>query len=325
MDKESVRIKVNTPFALKPTVLSHGWHECAPMSWSEGGRCLQIIDREGTDVYRVSVTESRRTAKTVTLCVTVEGPDPTAALVQRITEDVRCSLSLRDDLRGFFDLCEEHEPLHVIPKIGAGRAIRSRSMTENIVKALCSTNVNWTQAVKMVNRIAQLGPHYDHFRNLNAWPTPREILRAGEKYLLEVCRVGYRAESILALCRDVCEGRFDPDELDRRARKDDVDSDELLDQLRSVRGIGPSSAHYLLSFMGRHDRMSIDSATIAYMARAHFKGKKPTNRQIEKRYARFGRWKNKVWWFEQWLGWGTAKQIVREAGISPNGRNRYTP
>jgi N-glycosylase/DNA lyase len=321
VDKRSVTIKVNTPFSLKATVLSHGWHECAPMSWSEGGRCLQVIDREGAVAHRVSVAESRRTAKAVTLSVTVEAPDPAEPMVQRVAADVRCALSLDDELGGFFELCDRHEPLRVIPTIGAGRAIRSRSMTENIVKALCATNVNWTQAVKMINRIAQLGPHFAHFRNLNAWPTPREILRAGEKYLLEVCRVGYRSDSILALCRDVCDGRFDPDGLDALARNGDMDSDDLLDRLRSIRGIGPSSAHYLLSFMGRHDRMSIDSATIAYMARTHFKGKKPTNRQIERRYARFGPWKNKVWWFEQWLGWGTARQILREAGVTQPGRH----
>lgn len=322
MQKRTIQIKVRTPFSLKATALSHGWHECAPMSWSEGGSCLQIIDREKETAHRVSVIESRRTAKAVTLSVTVEGDDPAPAIVERMAGDVRRVLSLDDDLRGFFTLCATHAPLRVIPSIGAGRSIRSRSMTENIIKALCATNVNWTQAVKMINRIAQLGPHYAHFRNLTAWPTPREILRAGEKYLLEVCRVGYRSDSILALCRDVCDGRFDAEALDDLARDESVDSDSLLDQLRSIRGIGPSSAHYLLSFMGRHDRMSIDSATIAYMARAHFKGKKPTNRQIEQRYARFGPWKNKVWWFEQWLGWGTAKQIMREAGVSQNGRAR---
>ena len=213
-------------------------------------------------------------------------------------------------MTGFFDLCRDHPTLAVLPGIGAGRSLRSASMAENVVKALCGTNVTWTQAVKSINRIGQLGPAVPEFRNLNAWPTSREILRAGEKYLIEVARVGYRAASILAFCDDVCEGRFDLEELDRMAVDEGVESAEILALLRSIHGIGPSSAHYLLSFLGRHDRLSIDTATVAHVARTHTNGKKPTTRQIERIYARYGRWKNKVWWFEHWLDWSTARQLL---------------
>lgn len=229
---------------------------------------------------------------------------------------VRKTLSLDRDLSGFYAMCKKDPTLCVLEKIGAGRGIRSFSMTENIIKMLCATNVNWTQAVKMINRIGQLGPHIPHFRNLNAWPTPREILRVGEKYLLEVCRVGYRAETILKFCSDVCDGRFDPESLDEQAASPDVDTDDLLTQLRSIRGIGPSSAHALLSFLGRADRLSIDSATVAHVAQTHTGGKKPTNKQIEKIYAKYGSWKQSAWWYEQWLTWGTARQILQEEGIS---------
>ena len=168
----------------------------------------------------------------------------------------------------------------------------------------------------MINRIGQLGPIIPHFRSLNAWPTPREILRAGEKYLLEVCRVGYRAETILKFCRDVCDGHVDPELWDEQAANPDVDTEDLLAQLKSIRGIGPSSAHALLSFLGRSDRLSIDSATVAHVAKTHNKGKKPTNKQIEKIYAKYGPWKQSAWWFEQWLNWDTARELLEEAGLS---------
>ena len=143
----------------------------------------------------------------------------------------------------------------------------------------------------------------------------REILRASETYLNEVCRLGYRTESILAFCRDACEGRFDPEALDAMASDPNVGSDDLLAQLRSIRGIGPSSAHYLLGFLGRHDRLSIDSATIAHVAQMHTHGRKPTPNRIERIYAPYGRWKNLVYWCENWLTWATAAGILREAGL----------
>jgi 3-methyladenine DNA glycosylase/8-oxoguanine DNA glycosylase len=121
----------------------------------------------------------------------------------------------------------------------------------------------------------------------------------------------------------VCEGRFDPEGLTDLAGDEDVESDEILAQLRAIRGIGPASAHYLLSFLGRHDRLAIDSSTIAHVARVHTKGKRPTVKQIEKIYARYGKWKNKVWWYEHWLTWGTARQILQESGLERTGRSAH--
>ncbi len=306
-------LKVPPGFSLKATVLSHGWHECAPMSWSEGGRCFQVIERDNSSAIRVAVTESaggkRRGNR---LALSIEGRDLPEAAAAEVVGRIRLTLGLHEDLSEFYALCDEHPSLGVIPRIGGGRLIRSASMAENIIKALCATNVNWTQAVKMINRIAQLGPHVPHFRSLNAWPTPAEILRAGERYLDEICRLGYRTESVLKFCRDVDEGRFDPEKLFAHAADPSVSSDDLLAELRSIRGIGPSSAHSLLSFLGRHDRLSIDSATVAHVSEVHFKGSKARPKQIERIYAPYGRWKNLVYWCENWLTWATARQIVAE-------------
>ncbi len=300
-------------FCLKTTVLSHGWHECAPFHWSEGGRCFQTVECVGGTPYRVSVLEDRGGVRAL-----VDGAESNGVVRKTVLERLRRTLSLDEDLSEFYSLCEAHPRLTAIPKIGGGRLIRSASMTENIVKALCSTNVNWTQAVKMINRIAQLGPHVPHFRNLTAWPTPRDILRAGERYLDQVCRLGYRTESILKFCRDVDEGRFDPESLDSLAADPNVGSDDILAQLRSIRGIGPSSGHYLLGFLGRHDRLSIDTATVAHVQAVHTGGRTPSKKRIERTYAPYGRWKNLVYWCEHWLTWATAREIVSESQNGPS-------
>lgn len=315
------KLPVPLVFSLKSTALSHGWHECSPISWSEGGGCFQVIERQGDRVFRVSTAQRvaggrRGPSLNVTIDTdTGDGRPIEDTVVEPILGRLRVTLGLDRDLSEFYALCGEHPALSVIPRIGAGRLIRSASMTENILKALCSTNVNWTQAVKMINRLGQLGPNLRHFRSLAAWPTPREILRAGQTYLKEVCRLGYRTDSILKFCRDVCDGGFEPDSLDALAADPAVSSDEIVAQLRSIDGIGPSSANYLLGFLGRHDRLSIDSVTFAHVAATHTKGRKPTRKQIERIYAPFGKWKNLICWSENWLTWATAKGILNEAGV----------
>lgn len=380
MKTVETRVEAPQPFSLRAVALSHGWHECAPLSWCEGGACLQWItrgdpadrgepngaqpetggsgampgampmpagvgmnprerhahgvastsaldssplarrrghgarpalrrdDRDGRGVYRVSVLEGKARKSTVPLRVVIEGPAMGDALVARIRDDVRIMLKLDQDLSGFYAVCADHPTLRILERIGAGRTLRSRSMTENVIKTLCGTNVNWNQAVQMINRIAQRGPILPHHRHLNAWPSPAEILKAGRDYLTGVCRVGYRADSILKLCDDVVKRRFDPDELDEAARTES--SDALLKRLLAIQGIGPASAHALLGTLGHYDRLAVDSSTFWHVARVHTNGRKPTIKDIQQIYEPYGRWKNLVWWFELWLEWDTAKAML---------------
>lgn len=312
-------------FSLKATALSHGWHECAPMSWCEGGACFQLIERIGDEPFRVCMTENGRASNRASLRVTIEGRNPDDGCVARLLPRVRDVLSLDRDLTEFYTLCERHPRLKLVPRIGGGRLIRSASMFENIVKFLCSTNVNWTQAVKMINRLSQLGPHLPHFRSQNAWPTPAEILRAGESYLKDICRVGYRAESILAFCKAVDRGHFDPEPLAAECASESVSTDDLVRRLKQIKGIGPASAHGLLSMLGRYDYVSIDSATIAHAAAVHFHGRKPSPREVEKVYEPYGKWKNLVYWCESWITWGTARELIRDAGLAPPKKSERPP
>ena len=321
MQTITTTVSAPQPFSLKATVLSHGWHECCPMSWCEGGRCFQIIERMGHDACRVSVVEKSRTARRVSLRVTVDGRAVTPTFVESVRARLRVCLGLDRDIAPFHDICKHDPVLHVIPKIGAGRSIRSASMTENVIKAICGTNVTWNQAVKMINRLGQLGPVVPHFVSLNAWPTPREILKAGKSYLEDVCRVGYRADSILLFCEQVIRGDVDPESWDTLAADENVSTEELLALLKSVRGIGPSSANYLVSFLGRHAHLSIDTATVAHVARTHTNGRKPSHKKIEQLYAKYGDWKQSAWWYEHWLTWETGKQLVADAGLT-TGRAR---
>lgn len=316
MIRKTLKLDAPKEFSLKATVLSHGWHECSPMSWSEGGKCFQLIERNRDRVFRVCTTEAptrSRVKKMLHVSIDTDARNGTIIEDKMLTEIVarlRVTLGLDVELSEFYTMCAGDDVLSIVPRIGAGRMIRSASMTENILKVLCSTNVNWTQAVKMINRLCQLGPNLTHFRNLSAWPTPREILRGGKKYLSDVCRLGYRCDSILKFCDDVAGGRFDPDSFEKLAADPDVSSQDLADMFREINGIGPTSANYLIGFVGRHDRLAIDSATYAHVEKHHTRGRKATAKKIERIYAKYGKWKNKAAWLENWLTWGTARELA---------------
>jgi len=239
--------------------------------------------------------------------VLVEAERVDAEVMARVRARSKVVLGLNRDLSGFFEIASAHERLSYVERVGAGRLLRSASMTENIIKTICGTNTNWGQAVKMINRIGQLGSAIEDFRNLNVWPSPREILRAGRGYLVDVARVGYRADAILALCRDAVSGAFDPEGLDEGSEV--LDTRSLRERVLEIRGVGPASAGFLLALLGHFDHLSIDSWTLAYVGKHYFRGKKPTARQVEKVYKRFDPWQQLVWWFEQWGTWATARSM----------------
>lgn len=273
---------------------------------------MQFIERWKNRAYRVSVTEIGKKKDTIRLNLEIDGGPVDDEMQGVFVERIEYALDLQRDLTPLHIACSGHSTLNILPKIGAGRVMRSASFAETIVKTICSTNVNWTQAVKMINRLGQLGPPVRHFVNLTAWPTPREILKAGEEYLRDVCRLGYRVPFIMKFCRDVCDGKVDPDDWVRQAADPTVDSDTLLAQLRGMDGIGPSSSHFLLTMLGRFDRLILDSASIPHVARTHFNGRKPSIREIERVYEPYGEWKNLVLWFEHWLNWQTARNLLAE-------------
>ncbi len=313
LHKVDTTIRVCKPFGLKSTVLGHGWHECAPISWCEAGACLQTIERVGAMPVRLSVTEISGRGRFARLRLTVEAEEVGDTLVTLMRERMCVMLRVDLDLDGFYALAADHPKLAPVVELGAGRLLRCSSMFENIIKAMCGTNVNWAQAIKMINRIGQLGPCLEDFRNLNAWPTAAEILSAGEDYLLGVARVGYRASSILEFCRSVQRGGFDAEGLDEMAGR--VSTDELYEHLLTIKGIGPATASFLLGLLGHFDRLSVDSWTIAFVAQRYMGGRKPTVKEVKRLYDSYGRWRSLVWWFEQWLEWSTARAMLNGRAI----------
>jgi 3-methyladenine DNA glycosylase/8-oxoguanine DNA glycosylase len=310
MEQHTIEIPACPPYSLAATVLSHGGHECSPFSWSAGGQCFQWISRVGREAVRVSVRQSEAGGiQEPMLEATIEASAIDDALVDSIRDALVHMLALDDDPAEFYGVCEDHPTLPVLAKLGAGRMLRWQTLSETLVKAVCGTNVTWKQAVKSIQRIGQLGPSFTHFASLHAWPTPAEIIKAGEDYLNDVCRLGYRTAQILRLCEQVRARDFDEATyLDDIATADPAD---LRKRLTAFPGIGPTSAKYLRILYGRYDELAIDSAVVAQVAKIHTKGRRPTIKQIERLYERFGPWRARVYWFEQWLTWETAVQLQR--------------
>lgn len=282
-------IKTNGPFSLRLTVLSHGFCQIPPFQWNgKHEKLLMAVKAVGGRPFTVSIKQASEG---------VEVSRPGGALSKKNEETVRKTvthcLRLSEDYSGFYKLCETEPLLKSAVSSGAGRMLRSPSVYEDVVKSICGTNVAWKQAVKMIHAISQLG-ETSKGSDINIFPEPEKIVDAGADWLKKNARVGYRAEYIVEFCKRVADGDLDLSQVYRG----DLDGYELKELFLSIKGIGKATAHYLLMLHGEYSNIVIDSLTHAFMKQ--ITGKKMTDKQIERRYNRYGKWKALAAWYE-WI------------------------
>jgi DNA-3-methyladenine glycosylase II len=291
-----VSIQVPRPFTLAGTVLGYGYYELPPCSWDGAAlRRAEAVDGIVSLLEWRETASRSRSAALVTLTIRA-GRQLSSAAVAELARRARLILRVDHDLSGFYALCRSEPRFSAIPRLGVGRLLRGTTLFEDTVKAIAWTNTTWPQAVKMIGKIGELGDPCPVASELRAWPPPERILEAGRSYLEKEAKLGYRAAYIMELAERVASGELD---IEKIAAIED--SEEMAKALLGVKGVGPASVAYLQAMLGHYDRPVLDSATLGYLAKACFRGRKPSPKEAEKKLAPYGRWKGLVLWFGLWL------------------------
>ncbi len=289
----SISLKARGPFSLRLTAISHGFCQIPPFEWNKAKEELSMGVKPGRkSPFVITVRESRGGA-------IIKTPDHLDLNEKKkLRKTVAHCLRLDEDFSTFYEMCQSEPKLKGAAISGAGRMLRSPNVFEDIVKSICGTNIAWSQAVRTIHAICRLGERVIG-SDRRIFPGPEKIRSAGAGWLRKEARVGYRAEYITELCDQVLDRSLQLSKVD----KGEIKGDDLRKFFLSIKGVGKSTAHYLLMLHGEYSYLSIDSATHAFIKKST--GKKMTDKQIEKRYSRYGQWKALVLWCE-WLnhsGW----------------------
>jgi len=261
------------------TVVSHGISELPPMQVDEAGKTLAITLPVASGRPRhVAVAAGRRGFATIT----VSGRAPGAKTVHSLTTTLRHVLGLDEDLSGFYALAASDPDLAWVTS-GAGRMIRSPTVFETVVKTICTTNCAWSATRRMVHALVEhLGEPAVGARG-RAFPTPEAIASAGDGFLREVARAGYRGPYLIALTHQVLDG-LDLEQLDPSGGLHD---DEVYENLQELPGVGPYAAAHIMMMLGRHSRLILDSWTRPKYARL-VRRKSVADATIVRRFRRYG-------------------------------------
>jgi len=133
-----------------------------------------------------------------------------------------------------------------------------------------------------------------------AFPTPTAMAAAREPFYRDVVRAGYRGAYLRTLARDVARGKIDLEQL-LSAQPEELPDDEVAARLLALPGVGPYAAAHVMMLLGRHSRLILDSWTRPTYAELN--GRKAVDRQIERRFRRYGPYAGLAFWLFLTRGW----------------------
>ncbi len=311
-------VKPPDPFHFAHNARFHGWVALSPNNWNADRQCVERVERLhcGTvvtlDISGRGDTENPAIFVAVRWSVTGAGdqfgtrrlPPKQRAEIKAI---VRRMFRIDEDFSEFYALCEKRRGGHWKQAAGLGRLLRSPTVFEDVVKTICTTNIQWGGTKRMLQELVVEfgepflgepfpGRSWSGQETLRAFPTHQAIAAVAEKAFLRRVNMGYRSPYIHRLARQVTSGELDLEGLLDPA----ILTAELNAQLRSIKGVGNYSAATLLMLLGRYDELAVDTVFREFVGKKYFAGRTPSDADSRKIYAKWGRWKYLAFWFDMW-------------------------
>lgn len=288
-------IKTPPDFNFKRTVLSHGWYSLLPFEFDQTRWSLvRVLDIGLKEPVSCEITATKRELK-----INANAKSLSLRAIEKIKRDVRHILRLDDDLTEFYGLMKDEQNFVWVASTGSGRLLRSPTVFEDLVKTICTTNCAWSMTDKMVKGLVQnLGRKSKDGRR--SFPTPEAMAEASVDFYKDVIRAGYRAEYFKELAERVASGELDVESW----LTSDLPAKEFSRAVKNVKGVGPYAADHIMRMVGRYEGLAIDSWVRPTFAKKYKNGATCEDKEIAKRYERFGKWQGLALWCdltEDWL------------------------
>jgi 3-methyladenine DNA glycosylase/8-oxoguanine DNA glycosylase len=283
------------PIDLWRTMISHGVTSLPPMFVDEEARTVEVtvpLDGLGPRTIKIDAGEPGFGV--------VSAPNVPATDMNRaaVLATARYILRLDADLSPFYAIAA-NDPDLAWATSGAGRMARCRTVFEDVVKTICTTNCTWSATERMVNALVeQLGEPApgapDSGTQGRAFPTPEAMAQKDESFYREVIRAGYRGRYFQQLATSVASGELDLEAFGT-ATDDELSSEEMAKQLLALPGVGPYAAAHIMMMLGRYDRLIFDSWTRPKFARLTGV-ESATDAEITERFSSYGRYAGLAFW-----------------------------
>jgi len=285
-------LPVIQPFDFPSLLQAHGWVDLLPNEYQrEANTFTRIEELPSGKVIKLVVSANDKSIE-----IKIQHASRLSSSdIREVEIRVRHMLRLDEDFTEFYKQCRRVGKPWSEMVSGKGRLLRSPHLFEDMVKVICTTNVQWGGTKRMVAELVNAyGKSFSLNTGLKAFPKPDAIAADSFENLQDRTRLGYRAPYIYQLARDFCETPLTFDELWDTARS----SAEIRKNLLAVKGIGNYAAASVLMLLGRYDEIPVDSVFQQMMRAKYFdKCDFDLNKALAQ-YDAWGKWKYLAYWFD---------------------------
>ena len=291
-----IKIPVSRPFNLHFTLHAHGWSNLLPNTFEPSAQCFSRIEKlPSSQVVQLDLSmESPAFISEVVIAVSHQrklSDLDSEAIKKRVTSMLR----LDEDLGPFYAFCRSIGGKWMNISPGQGYLLRSPDLFEDMVKVICTTNIQWSGTQRMVAELVnQFGTPYPDDPQKKSFPSASDICAVSLEDFKQYVRLGYRADYIHGLAVDLSTGRINTHLLlDEKTPTSEVQS-----HLLAIKGIGNYAAASLLMLLGRYDHIPVDTVFREYMRTVYFSDKAYSDSEALKVFDQWDRWKYLAYWIE---------------------------
>jgi 3-methyladenine DNA glycosylase/8-oxoguanine DNA glycosylase len=296
MAETEIHLQAAAPFDFWSTLQAHGWVDLLPNEYHPESNSFSRIEQLASGkVVRMGVS-AEQGDEIIPLNVLVNHGGRLSSKDRSEIEDVvRHMLRLDEDLSEFYRLCRQNGFPWSQMKPGKGRLLRSPGLFEDMVKVICTTNVQWGGTRRMVRELVeQFGEPLPLYPELKAFPRAQTIAALTFDEFQSRVRLGYRAAYIYQLARvfgekSNCYAQF---------FNQQTPTEEIKKELLAIKGIGNYAAASILMLLGRYDEIPVDSVFQQLMRQKYFHQEDFDLKEALAVYENWGRWKYLAYWFD---------------------------
>ncbi len=296
---DSLMLYPSPPFHFAHTAYSHGWVVLRPNAWETDTETVRRVEQLSSGAIVALTITGNKEIHRPEIRVTVAGAPLRPAEKTEIAAAVARMFRVREDLSEFYALCRQRGGQWQNITGGLGRLLRSPRVFEDVVKCICTTNIQWGGTKRMVGELVEaFGAPFPGDSTQKAFPTPFAIAAVSPEEFARRVRLGYRAAYVHELARRVASGEMDLESLCDPG----LPGGEAKKQLLAIKGIGHYAAATLLMLLGHYDELAIDTVFREFVTRKYFGGTYPGDDAARAIYEAWGRWKFLAYWFDLWQG-----------------------
>lgn len=288
-------IPVEKPYVFTSTLRSHGWVSLLPNVHDEKVESFSRVERLSTGkVVNLHVSSSKALHPEVLIGIEHRGALSLKSK-NEIKNRVAFMLRLNEDLQGFYDLCVNKGGRWKSYAKGGGYLLRSPEVFEDLVKVICTTNIQWGGTKRMVRElVVSFGDPFSADPSLRSFPAPEAIAAVPLEEFKERAHLGYRAGYVHELSTRIIGGDLKLEDL----LDTSTPSTEIRKQLLDIKGIGNYAAASMLMLLGRYDRIPVDTVFRDFIKVKYFSDKEFSEEEAISIYEEWGEWKYLAYWNE---------------------------